>query len=56
MAAGADIASFSMHKSGGSLTQSSLLLTGPNVHAGYVQQDLQPDPDDVRQLPAHVEP
>ena len=27
-----------MHKSGGSLTQSSLLLTGPNVHAGYVRQ------------------
>ena len=28
MEAGADIASVSMHKSGGSLTQSSLLLTG----------------------------
>lgn len=28
MAAGADMASVSMHKSGGSLTQSSLLLTG----------------------------
>jgi arginine/lysine/ornithine decarboxylase len=27
-----------MHKSGGSLTQSSLLITGPNVHAGYVRQ------------------
>ena len=38
MAAGADMASVSMHKSGGSLTQSSLLLTGPNVHAGYVRQ------------------
>ena len=38
MEAGADMASVSMHKSGGSLTQSSLLLTGPNVHAGYVRQ------------------
>ena len=38
MAAGADMASVSMHKSGGSLTQSSLLLTGPGVHAGYVRQ------------------
>ena len=38
MAAGADMASVSMHKSGGSLTQSSFLLTGPNVHAGYVRQ------------------
>ena len=36
MAAGADMASVSMHKSGGSLTQSSFLLTGPNVSAGYV--------------------
>ena len=33
-----DMASVSMHKSGGSLTQSSLLLTGPNIHAGYVRQ------------------
>ena len=33
MEAGADMASVSMHKSGGSLTQSSLLLTGPNIHA-----------------------
>ena len=38
MEAGADMASVSMHKSGGSLTQSSLLLTGPDVHAGYVRQ------------------
>ena len=38
MEAGADMTSVSMHKSGGSLTQSSLLLTGPNVHAGYVRQ------------------
>ncbi len=38
MAAGADMASVSMHKSGGSLTQSSLLLIGSNVHPGYVRQ------------------
>ena len=38
MAAGADMAAVSMHKSGGSLTQSSLLLTGPNVQAVYVRQ------------------
>ena len=38
MEAGADMASVSMHKSGGSLTQSSFLLTGENVHAGYVRQ------------------
>ena len=38
MAAGADLAAVSMHKSGGSLTQSSLLLTGPSVSPGYVRQ------------------
>uniref|UniRef100_UPI003D7D7FD9 aminotransferase class I/II-fold pyridoxal phosphate-dependent enzyme n=1 Tax=Mitsuokella sp. TaxID=2049034 RepID=UPI003D7D7FD9 len=38
MAAGADMASISMHKSGGSLTQSSMLLCGPHVNAGYVHQ------------------
>ncbi len=38
MASGADMASVSMHKSGGSLTQSSLLLTGENINAGYVRQ------------------
>lgn len=38
MAAGADMAAVSMHKSGGSLTQSSLLLTGKNVNAGHVRQ------------------
>ena len=38
MAAGADMAAVSMHKSGGSLTQSSLLLTGPAVNKGYVRQ------------------
>lgn len=38
MEAGADMSSVSMHKSGGSLTQSSLLLIGPNVNEGYVRQ------------------
>ncbi len=38
MEAGADMAAVSMHKSGGSLTQSSLLLVGPNVNEGYVRQ------------------
>ena len=38
MEAGADMASISMHKSGGSLTQSSFLLAGPNVNADYVRQ------------------
>lgn len=38
MAAGADMASVSMHKSGGSLTQSSLLLIGSALHEGYVRQ------------------
>ena len=38
MAAGADMAAVSMHKSGGSLTQSSLLLTGSRVNADYVRQ------------------
>lgn len=38
MAAGADMAAVSMHKSGGSLTQSSLLLTGPDMHEGHVRQ------------------
>ena len=36
--AGADIAAVSMHKSGGSLTQSSFLLTGENVNSDYVRQ------------------
>ncbi len=38
MDAGADMASVSMHKSGGSLTQSSLLLCGKNVNPHYVRQ------------------
>ena len=38
MAAGADCASVSMHKSGGSLTQSSFLLMGKNINADYMRQ------------------
>lgn len=38
MEAGADMSAVSMHKSGGSLTQSSLLLTGPRVSPGHVRQ------------------
>ena len=38
MAAGADLAAVSMHKSGGSLTQSSFLLAGPKVSEGYLRQ------------------
>ncbi len=36
MSAGADMAAISMHKSGGSLTQSSILLTGEGIDEGYV--------------------
>lgn len=38
MAAGADMSAISMHKSGGSLTQSSILLTNNGVNADYVRQ------------------
>lgn len=38
MAAGADMAAVSMHKSGGSLTQSSLLLAGPAMSEGHIRQ------------------
>lgn len=38
MAAGADMAAASMHKSGGSLTQSSFLLIGPRMSEGHVRQ------------------
>lgn len=38
MAAGADLAAVSTHKSGGSLTQSSLLLCGKRVNADYVRK------------------
>ena len=38
MEAGADMAAISMHKSGGSLTQSSILLTNKGINAEYVRQ------------------
>ena len=38
MAAGADMSAVSMHKTGGSLTQSSILLTKNTVNADYVRQ------------------
>ena len=38
MEAGADMAAISMHKSGGSLTQSSILLTNTNVNPDHVRQ------------------
>ena len=38
MAAGCDLTAVSMHKSGGSLTQSSFLLAGPGVSEGYLRQ------------------
>lgn len=38
MKAGADMAAISMHKSGGSLTQSSILLTNNDMNADYVRQ------------------
>jgi arginine/lysine/ornithine decarboxylase len=40
MRAGCDMASVSMHKTGGSLTQSSLLLLGPNVNPDHVRQTI----------------
>lgn len=38
MSVGADMAAVSMHKTGGSLTQSSALLLGPVISEGYVRQ------------------
>jgi len=38
MKAGADMAAVSMHKTGGSLTQSSILLCGASINANYVRQ------------------
>ncbi len=38
ISAGADMAAVSMHKSGGSLTQSSILLIGESLQEGYVRQ------------------
>lgn len=40
MRCGADIAAVSMHKTGGSLTQSSILLTGESMNQGHVRQIL----------------
>ena len=40
MEAGADLASVSMHKTGGSLTQSSFLLAGPGEREGHIRQIL----------------
>jgi arginine/lysine/ornithine decarboxylase len=38
MAAGADLAAVSMHKTGGSLTQSSFLLSNGSIGSGYIRQ------------------
>ena len=38
MAAGADLAAVSMHKTGGSLTQSSFLLSNGTITEGYIRQ------------------
>ena len=38
MAAGADMSAISMHKSGGSLTQSSFLLMGKDINEDYMRQ------------------
>ncbi len=38
MEAGADLAAVSMHKSGGSLTQSSFLLVGKSMNEDYIRQ------------------
>jgi Arginine/lysine/ornithine decarboxylases len=38
MHTGADMAAVSMHKSGGSLSQSSILLAGASVNPGYLRQ------------------
>lgn len=40
MEAGADMAAVSMHKSGGSLTQSSLLLAGPRMQPGHIRKTI----------------
>ena len=38
MAAGADISAVSMHKTGGSLTQSSFLIMNKGINSGYMRQ------------------
>lgn len=40
MACGADMAAVSLHKTGGSLTQSSILLTGRGMNKDYIRQIL----------------
>ena len=40
MACGADMASVSMHKTGGSLTQSSLLLAAGSMNPGHIRQTI----------------
>lgn len=55
MAAGADMAAVSMHKSGGSLTQSSLLLTGKKCKSGLCKTDYKSDPDHFRKLSFNVQ-
>ena len=56
MEAGADMAAVSMHKSGGSLTQSSLLLCGPAMQEGPRAADHQPNPDHLGVLPFALQP
>lgn len=40
MGAGADMSAISMHKTGGSLTQSSLLISNGRIDSGYIRQIL----------------
>ncbi len=56
MDAGADMASVSMHKIRGSLTQSSLLLTGPGGIPGTCAPDHQSDSDYQRILSFALQP
>lgn len=55
MDAGADMASVSMHKSGGSLTQSSLLLTGKKCKLGICKSDYKSDTDNKCFLSADLQ-
>ena len=54
MDAGADMASVSMHKSGGSLTQSSPAFNRKKCQLGVCQPDYQPHPDDKRVVSSDV--
>ena len=40
MSAGADMAAISMHKTGGSLTQSSILVTNGSINPGFIRQTI----------------